>query len=267
MASDPQRMQRLAVAAQFCMFDKKLRSSGNASIIWGVLNLLVGGLLLAADDYWGGVSLLLGIGLIAAGIYQRTVRHAEVIIISAATLAVLALWNFTLLVLAVRGKVELALGGRTFYWAIAQAWGAVATWKTYSSYASLLQESDPTIVEQVRGYVNELKRAKPQQTLDLIEFEANAGFLQGTHRYRLKPFDDLYLVTRSKMQFRSASLEDVGFVPRAEVILIPVSGDWSDKKIRVSVQLGPAKVKRVSITPEMALRINPSARANVAGTL
>ena len=151
MATDPQRMQRLAVAAQFCMFDKKLRSSGNASIIWGVLNLLVGGLLLAADDYWGGVSLLLGIGLIAAGIYQRTVRHAEVIIISAATLAVLALWNFTLLILAVMGKVELALGGRTFWWAIAQAWGAVATWKTYSSYESLLQESDPITVEQVRG--------------------------------------------------------------------------------------------------------------------
>ena len=48
--------------------------------------------------------------------------------------------------------------------------------------------------------------------------------------------------------------------------LIPVSGDWSDKKIRASIQLGPRKVKSVTITPDMALRINPSARANVVGT-
>jgi hypothetical protein len=266
MASDPQRMHRLGLGAEFCMFDKKLRSSGNASIIWGILNLLLGGLLVVANDYWGGVSLLLGIGLIAAGFYQRTVRHAEVIIISAATLAVLALWNFTLLILSVMGKVELTLGGRTFYWAIAQAWGAIATWKTYSSYESLLQESDPTTVEQVRGYVSELKKAKPQQTLDLIEFAANAGFLEGTHRYRLKPFDDLYLIARYKLQFRSAKLEEISFIPRSEVTLIPVSGDWSDNKIRASIQLGPRKVKSVTITPDMALRINPSARANVVGT-
>ena len=32
--------------------------------------------------------------------------------------------------LAAMRKVELALGGRTLFWAIAQAWGAYATWKT-----------------------------------------------------------------------------------------------------------------------------------------
>lgn len=43
MASDPRRVEQLALAGSFCLFDKKLRSSGNASIVWGVLNLLIGG--------------------------------------------------------------------------------------------------------------------------------------------------------------------------------------------------------------------------------
>ena len=134
MATDPQRVERLSVAGAFCLFDKKLRSSGNGSIVWGLLNLLIGALLVAANDKWGAVSLLLGLALVGAGIYERKVRAPNVIMISAATLAVLALWNFALIALAAMGKVQLALGGRTLYWAIAQAWGAFATWKTYSTY-------------------------------------------------------------------------------------------------------------------------------------
>jgi hypothetical protein len=100
--------------------------------------------------------------------------------------------------LAAMGKVALALGGRTFFWAIAQAWGAVATWKTYSVYKALREESDPMTVQQVRGYIDELKKAKPEQSVDLIEFDANAGFGQATKRYRLKIVEDLYLPPGTK---------------------------------------------------------------------
>jgi hypothetical protein len=260
MTTDPQRIKRLEVASAFCLFDKKLRSSGNGSIVWGVLNLAIGGALLTANDRWGAVSVVLGLALVTAGIYERTVRDPKVIILSALTLAVLALWNFALIGLAAMGKVALTLGGRTFFWALAQAWGAVATWKTYSVYKALREEADPMTVQQVRGYIDELKKAKPEQSVDLIEFDANAGFGQATKRYRLKIVEDLYLTARYKAQLGSLQLEEVNFVPRSEVSLTVEGEKWMSKKIRASVQLGPSRLEKVSMTPEMAERINPGSR-------
>jgi hypothetical protein len=61
MTSDRERVEQLRLAGSFCFFDKKLRSAGNGSILWGVLNLLIGGLLVAAHDNWGAVGLFLGL--------------------------------------------------------------------------------------------------------------------------------------------------------------------------------------------------------------
>jgi hypothetical protein len=259
MASDSQRIQQLTWAGTFCLFDSKLRSSGNSSILWGVLNLLIGTAAISAHSNWGAVSFILGLALVAAGVYERKVRDPQVILISAATLAGLALWNFALIALASMGKLHLALGGRTLYWAIAQAWGAYATWKTYSTYKVLMEKSDPLTVQQVRESVNELKKAKPDQSVDLVQFEMNAGFVAGTKCYRLKPVEDLYLVARYKSQLRSLQLEELSFVPRNEVTLTTDGEKWMSKKIKASVQLGPLKLDKVTITPEMASRISPGA--------
>jgi hypothetical protein len=259
MSSDPERIKRLAMAGAFCMFDKKLRASGNGSIIWGVLSLAIGGFAVAAHNNWGAVSVILGLALVVEGMYERSVRDPKVIIVSAATLAALALWHFALIGLAAMGKGELALGGRTLYWAIAQAAGAYATWKTYSAYKDLRDGTDPLVVEQVRGNIEELNKARPDESLDLIEFDINAGFVQGTKRFRLKPMDDLYLVADYKVQLGRMYLQEVSFVPRSEVTLTPEGGKWMSKKIRASVQLGPITLKKVSITSDMAARINPAA--------
>jgi hypothetical protein len=266
MAMDAERLKRLSLAAQFCLFDKKLSSSGTSSIVWGALNVLIGTAILVANDTWGAVSLCLGVALIAAGIYEKKVRDPKVIIISAATLIGLALWNFALIGLAAIGKAELALGSRTLYWGIAQAWGAYSTWKTYSTYKMLRETSDPLTVDQVRGYVEELQKAKPEQTMDVVEFEANAGFVEGQKCYRLKPFDDLYIAAQYKAVLRSLKLEQLIFVPRTEVSLTQEGEKWMSKKMKATVQLGSLKLEKVSITPEMAARINPTARAIALGS-
>ncbi len=262
MASDSERIKRLGMAGSFCLFDKRLRSSGNGSIIWGLLNLAIGGLGLAAHSNWGLVSLLLGLGLVVAGVYERTVRDPKVIIVSAATLALLALWNFTLIALAATGHGRLALGGRTLYWAIAQAWGAFATWKTYSIYKELRDGVDAQTVEQVRGHIDELKNTNPDQSLDLIQFDSNAGFVRGTERYRLKPIEDLYMAARCKVQLGRMYLQEIVFVPRAEVTFIPEGTKWMSKKMKATVQLGTATLNKVIISRDMALRMNPSAAAS-----
>lgn len=266
MASSSERITRLSVAGAFCIFDKNLSSSGNGSIIWGALNAFIGALILNANNHWGFVSLFLGLGLIAAGLYERKVRDPQVIIISAATLGALALWEFALIGLAAAGKAHLALGGRTLYWGIAQAWGSYTTWKTYHTYKTLRETSDQATVEEVRGYIDELKKSRPQESLDLIEFETTVGFGQARRVFRLKPTDDLYLVAEYKAQFRSLQLQAITFVERNQVSLIPLGEKWMSKKIKATVQLGPTNLQKVSITPDMAMRINPSARAVALGT-
>ncbi len=265
MASDSERVKRLSVAGAFCLFDKKLSSSGNASIIWGAVNTLIGAIILNAHNRWGFVSLVLGLGLIAAGLYERKVRDPKVIIISAATLGVLALWEFALIGLAAAGKAHVAPGARTLYWGIAQGWGSYTTWKTYTTYKMLRETSDPGTVEEVRGYIAELKKARPDESLDLIEFEMNAGFVQGRKVFRLKPTDDLYLISVYKAQFRSLQLQEISFIARNEVLLTPLGEKWMSKKIKARVQLGPLTLEKVSITPEMAMRINPGMHAVATG--
>jgi hypothetical protein len=55
-------------------------------------------------------------------------------------------------------------------------------------------------------------------------------------------------------------LEDVSFVPRTEVTLTPQGEKWMSKKIKATVQLGALKLDKVSISPDMAARINPATR-------
>jgi hypothetical protein len=61
-------------------------------------------------------------------------------------------------------------------------------------------------------------------------------------------------------------LEGLDFVPRAAVTLSLEGEKWMSKKIKASVQLGELKVDKVSITPDMASRINPAARLVPLGT-
>jgi hypothetical protein len=53
----------------------------------------------------------------------------------------------------------------------------------------------------------------------------------------------------------------VNFVQRNEVTLTLEGEKWIGKKIKASMQLGPLKLDNVIITPEMAGRISPAARA------
>ena len=182
------------------------------------------------------------------------------ILISAGTLAALALWHFALIGLAAMRKTDMALGARTFYWGIAQAAGAYATWKTYRTYQALRDESDPLTVEQVKGYLEELQKAKPSESVHVIEFEVNAGFLQATRRYRLLPVEDQFLAARFKVELGTLGLEDVIFVPSDAVTRSVEGGKWTSRKVKASVHLGALTLHKASITPEMALRINPAAQ-------
>jgi hypothetical protein len=122
------------------------------------------------------------------------------------------------------------------------------------------------MVEQVHTYISEISQAKAEQTLDLIEFDASAGFVQGTRRYRLKPIEDLYMIAEYKVQLGRRHIQAASFVPRNEVTLIPEGSKWMSKKIKATVQLGSVTLNKVTIAPEMATRIDPAAQLIALGS-
>jgi hypothetical protein len=61
-------------------------------------------------------------------------------------------------------------------------------------------------------------------------------------------------------------LQGISFVPRNQVLLTLLGEKWMSKKIKATVQLGPTNLQKVSITPEMAMRIYPGVRAVALGT-
>jgi hypothetical protein len=56
------------------------------------------------------------------------------------------------------------------------------------------------------------------------------------------------------------------FIPRNEVSLTQEGEKWMSKKMKATVQLGSLKLEKVSISPETAARINPTARAIALGS-
>ncbi len=55
-------------------------------------------------------------------------------------------------------------------------------------------------------------------------------------------------------------------MPRNSVMLTLEGEKWMSKKIKATVQLGPLKLDKVTITPGMASRISPNAQLMSFGT-
>jgi hypothetical protein len=71
----------------------------------------------------------------------------------------------------------------------------------------------------------------------------------------------MYVVARYRAQLGSLRLEEVSFISRDDVKLNLEGKKWTGKKIRAHVELGPLRLEKVNITPEMAARLDPSAAA------
>jgi len=138
-ANSPERRKRLQIAGAFCVFDKKLRSRGTSSILWG------------------------------------TVRDPKVILISAGTLAVLALWNLALIVLAAIGKTGLALWKQNSLLGNCPGRSSARYVEDLQPVQSSARRVGPLTVEQVRDTWKSSKKAKPKGSVHMIEFDVNTA--------------------------------------------------------------------------------------------
>lgn len=134
------RIEKLNVAAALHQFDKSLNRSAWESLGWGAFSALIGWAQLARNARFGWVNLIFGGLLMVVGLYEKRVREARVIKVSAATLAFLGLWNLTGFIMAIMEQSRVV--GHAWVAAL-QLFGAWTTYKSYSQYAALLANSDP----------------------------------------------------------------------------------------------------------------------------
>ncbi|HEX2330866.1 MAG TPA: hypothetical protein VHN74_19235 [Candidatus Angelobacter sp.] len=244
------RIDKLNVAASLHQFDRALNRSAWESLGWGAFSAVIGLVLLSTTAHFGWVNLAFGVLLIAEGLYEKKVREPKVILVSAATLGVLGLWNlygFVMNIVSNSGVV-----GHPVV-AILQLVGAWNTYAGYSKYAALVAAADPATNMEFATMLDQLRTADPATAPDMVEFTAQK-FGKNNVRWRARRMatDDLiFFVGNEVVLGRKQSTPTCLFVPRQQV-KIEILGEKMFGRNQKATITAAAQQWKASIAPEMA---------------
>lgn len=245
------RIEKLNVAAALHQFDKSLNRSAWESLGWGAFSALIGWVQLARNARFGWVNLIFGVLLMVVGLYEKRVREARVIKVSAATLAFLGLWNLAGFVMAI-----MALGRVVGHpWVAAlQLLGAWTTYKSYATYAGLLAASDPATNQEFELMLQQLNAADPATAPDVVEFTAKK-FGKNDMLWRTRRMDDFMLfVGNERVLGRKKSLSQCFFVARQQVRVEILGEKMFGRNQKARITAGDQQWN-VTIAPEMAQKL------------
>ena len=217
----PRDMTALQGAADYVVVSKNVRASGIGATIFGVLALFAAILPPSSLPLAG-----LGAVLSVIGLWNLTNPHPVGILLSGVCLMLAGLWNIG------SGFVFAAAGGTpSVGWQVVGVfqlmWGMQA-FQRYRRFAHAF-ESVPGEVQRKHAnqIVNELRRAKPKQSADVIVFAAG-GMMPRVVKARLMPEGAVCLIGNG---------DDVRFVGR-EAFDMQVTGSGpraSFQKVRVRI--------------------------------
>ena len=250
---DQQRLERMNLSLAVCLFDSSLKSSGKSGIIWGAINLLIGGVQISSGNGYGYVVCGLGLFLVVTGMYEMKVREAWVVKLSAITLGILAIWNVGGVALAMFSDIRLVLGGKALIWGIFQAIGAYNTWQTYAVYKTLLEHSDAMTLEEVKRILKEAEKIKPKENSEIIVFQVSPT-LGDKHIWRLVPVEDVLLSLQYKKELRE-SLESAAFLEPDQIKIDTQGEKFLSKNLKAKLTIAETVIEDVTIEPEMLARM------------
>ena len=258
MASGPgisfpqNRLEKLNVAAGLHGFDRALTRSARGSIGWGVFSLAVAAFVFARGGF-GWINLIFGGLLVAEGIYEMRAREARVIKVAAATLGALAVWNL--------GSIAVAYYLHTravaSVWAgILQALGAWTTYRSYTIYAELLRQSDPSTNEELAMLLQHAKSADPALDPNLAEFKVK-NLTDPLQIWKVIRIDGrLLLFVQSEEILNIVKFAITCFVVEKEQMRLEIVGEkmfGQDQK--AVIHLSEGEIKNVMISPAMATKL------------
>lgn len=183
----PSSPQSVRKATEFVVARNTIRIGGIGSTVFGVLALFLG-VIPPADP------ILLGLGAVLAGtgLWNLTNPGPISLALSAASLAMVGLYN------VVGGFVEAAQGVKPFVgWQVLGVWQliwSVQEFRRYRRFSAVLsEEPSPEVAQEAKRMVDELRRAKPKTSPDVLEFVAG-GWQPVLIRVRLMPTGALCLI-------------------------------------------------------------------------
>lgn len=207
--------------------------------------------LLPRSAGFGWINLALGALLIAEGLYEKRVRQPRVIVVSAATLGLLGLWNLAGFIMALMAHSR-AVGHPWI--AVVQLLGAWTTYAGYSTYAALLSASDPGTASEFKAILDQMQAADPATAPEVVEFTSRK-FGQNDVRWRARRVDDLVLFRGNEVVLgRKSSKTECFFVARQEVKLDIRGEVLLGRNQKATVTAGKIQLK-ATIAPQMAQKL------------
>ena len=217
-----------------------------------MFSLIVAAFVFARGGF-GWINLIFGCLLIAEGLYEMRAREARVIKVAAATLGALAVWNLGALALAYY------LHARTTasVWAgILQAIGAWTTYRSYTIYAELLRQSDPSTNEELACLLQNAKTANPALDPNLVEFKVK-NLTDPLQIWKVNRIDGrMLLFVQSEEILNVVKYAMQCFVVEKERMRLEIVGEkmlGQDQK--AVIHLSETAIKNVVISPAMATKL------------
>jgi hypothetical protein len=245
------RLERLNFAAVLHGFDRALERSAKGSIGWGLFCMGIGGLVFARGGF-GWINLIFGVLLVAEGLYEMKVREPQVIMVAAATLGILAVWNLG--GLAAAYYLHVRFGGHV--WAgVVQAFGAWTTYHSYAVYAALLKQSDPGSKQELEAMLQQTKAADPDLSPDVAQFNVK-NLTDPLQIWKVKLFDGLLLFVQSQEVLSVVKFATYCFVAEKHEVRLDILGEkmfGEDRK--AIIHIGSEKIKNVVISPGMVQKL------------
>jgi hypothetical protein len=157
---------------------RKSRGMGVGSIVWGAINLFVGWLTFYGDIFsW--LLLLLGFSLIVEGTWICFKPSPKGFLVDGIFLLIIGVWN---IVITINDFIVWSqLVGRYYYLStpsvafitigVMQIFWSVFSIKRYQRFSKTpSQKPDPNVSSRVDEILESMKKAKPREVYDLIEF-------------------------------------------------------------------------------------------------
>jgi hypothetical protein len=194
-----------------------LKRMGWGSLIWGLLNIVLGTIYTVENGPINAILVLIGLLLVASGLWCLVVRSAAGVITNGIALMLIGLWNLVVTVL------NLVLGGPpTFWWAaIGVAMIASAVWgfRQYARFSQGLRHGATSgELAMLDAFAKRVLKADGEHDDNIIGFQVTSYGQQAKWRGRLMRGMAVF-VQRVTQELLVASSKDVSINPHGQVLL------------------------------------------------
>jgi hypothetical protein len=231
-------LDALRKTADFLIIRKKLRQAGIGSFVFGILALIIGGIMLP-ENLLNLLLILIGLLLLGVGIWNWISPTAEGIIVDGIALLIVALWNIGITLL------QLAAGMPPTHWAIIgvlQVVWSVRRFRDYPKYREALgHKPHPEDLKAMDALISKIHKSKETE-VGAVQFKAKGRAWKG-------------LLARDAVIFLDGLKQETALVARRDEFSVESQGKvLIGSSLRANFRIGDRNLSG-TISPESLQKI------------